>query len=49
MKAFFGQFVDENNMDSNRVGEFYNDLKLTASEVVHSAMHYALSSLEKCQ
>ena len=38
MKAFFGQFAEENNMDSNRVGEFYNDLKLTASEVVHSAM-----------
>ena len=32
---FFGHFVEENKMNSGRVDDFYNDLKLTASEVVH--------------
>ena len=32
----FGHFVEENGMDSKEVDEFYNDLKFTASEVVHS-------------
>ena len=32
----FGHFVEENGMDSREVDEFYNDLNLRASEVVHS-------------
>ena len=32
---FFGHFVEENKMTSRRVDDFYNDLKLTATEVVH--------------
>ena len=33
----FGHFVEENAMNSQQVDEFYNLLKFTASEVVHSA------------
>ena len=32
----FGHFVEENAMDSQKVDQFYNLLKFTASEVVHS-------------
>ena len=41
---FFGHFVEENNMDSRRVDDFYNDLKLTASEVVHRVAIQAANS-----
>ena len=32
----FGHFVEENGMESKEVDQFYNYLKFTASEVVHS-------------
>ena len=41
---FFGHFVEENKMDPGRVDEFYNDLKLTATEVVHSVAIQAANS-----
>ena len=41
---FFGHFVEENNMNSGRVDEFYNDLKLTATEVVHRVAIQAANS-----
>ena len=41
---FFGHFVEENNMTSGRVDEFYNDLKLTATEVVHRVAIQAANS-----
>ena len=41
---FFGHFVEENNMTSERVDDFYNDLKLTATEVVHRVAIQAANS-----
>ena len=41
---FFGHFVEKNNMNSGRVDEFYNDLKLTATEVVHRVAIQAANS-----
>ena len=41
---FFGHFVEENNMNSRRVDDFYNDLKLTATEVVHRVAIQAANS-----
>ena len=41
---FFGHFVEENNMTSGNVDDFYNDLKLTATEVVHRVAIQAANS-----
>ena len=41
---FFGHFVEENKMTSRRVDDFYNDLKLTATEVVHRVAIQAANS-----
>ena len=34
----FGRFVEENKMESQRVEQFYNELKFTASEVVQDVL-----------
>ena len=41
---FFGHFVEENNMTSGNADDFYNDLKLTATEVVHKVAIQAANS-----
>ena len=40
----FGHFVEENGMESKEVDQFYNYLKFTASEVVHTSSSSSLLS-----